>query len=143
MKRDEAIERIEEIQRIAERHTLYTLLPGIPSIVGGVLVLIGCVISYGLIQSLDFSQLVRFPVSNQVVFLLLWCVIGIIGIGQEVILTSREAKKQGIELLGRPGRLATYSLTPSIFVAAVIMVRILMDAGSESSMPSLATNVMI
>jgi hypothetical protein len=63
----------------------------------------------------------------------MWCVIGITAIAVEVILTSGDAKKQGIKLLSRPGKLAAYSLTPSIFVAVVITLRILMDTDSGSN----------
>jgi hypothetical protein len=57
MQRDEALERIAEIQRIAERTTLYTRLPGISAVIGGLMALAGCIISYLLIGSLDFAEL--------------------------------------------------------------------------------------
>ena len=38
---DEARARMQEIQRIMERATLFTLLPGTPAVIGGLLVLAG------------------------------------------------------------------------------------------------------
>jgi hypothetical protein len=137
MKHNEAMERIEEIQRIAERYTLFTLLPGIPAIIGGILVLAGCIVSYSMIRSLDFGQLAGFSASIQGAFLIMWIVIGVTAIVQEVLLTSREGKKQGIAIPGRPGKLAIYSLTPSIFVATVITIRILLDMGSETAVQNI------
>ena len=69
MKRDEALERMDEIQRIVERTALYTLLPGYPAIIGGGLALAGCVFTYGRLGSLDFGDLMRFPFSTQLVLL--------------------------------------------------------------------------
>ena len=69
MDRDEARARIEQIQRIMERATLWTHLPGPAAVVGGLLVLVGCAVSYGMIRSLDlkvanraWSELVTSPV---------------------------------------------------------------------------------
>ena len=63
----------------------------------------------------------------------MWMCIGIIAIVQEIILTTRDAKKEGIEPLSRPGKLSAYSLTPSILVAAVMSAKLLMDAGISAS----------
>ncbi len=59
MEVDEARERMREIQRIMETATLFTLLPGTAAIVGGLLVLVGCGISYWLLHSLSFGDIVR------------------------------------------------------------------------------------
>ena len=56
MNRDEAEKRVREVHRIMERTTLYTLLPGVPAIVGGVLALAGCVVSVVMMHSLDFGE---------------------------------------------------------------------------------------
>jgi uncharacterized membrane protein len=48
MEVDEAQARMREIQRIMETATLFTLLPGLAAIVGGVLTLLGCGVSYWL-----------------------------------------------------------------------------------------------
>ncbi|OGL41826.1 MAG: hypothetical protein A2161_18655, partial [Candidatus Schekmanbacteria bacterium RBG_13_48_7] len=133
MKQDEALQRIEEIQRIAERTTLYTLLPGLAAIIGGSLVIVGCAMSYIMIESFDFGCLIQLPIKDQIIFLVLWMVIGIAAIAVEVILTARDAKKQGIAPFGRPGKLSAYSLTPSVFVAVIITLKLIFDADMETA----------
>jgi hypothetical protein len=52
---DEAQARIREIQRIMERATLFTLLPGTAAVVGGLMVLAGCVASFAMVGSAALS----------------------------------------------------------------------------------------
>jgi hypothetical protein len=134
MRRDEALERLAEIQRIAETTTLYTLLPGHAAIIGGVLVFIGCIVSYAMIRSADFAQLINCSMGHQLVFLGVWAVIGAVAIGQELILANRDARRQGIALYGRPGKLSAYSLTPNILIAVVLSIQLFIDADPEAAM---------
>jgi len=133
MRRDEALERLGEIQRIAERTTLYTLLPGYAAIVGGMLIFIGCGVSYGMIRSVDFAQLMEFSTGHRSVFVGIWVVIGAVAILQELIFANRDAKRQGIALFGRPGKLSAYSLTPNIIIAIVLSIQLLNDANGENA----------
>jgi len=128
MERDEAQERMREVQRIMERTTLYTLLPGPPAIIGGVLVLIGCAVSYAMIRSPDFAALLRLSLQAQWAFCAMWAAIGAAGVALEVILTARAARKQGISPTARPARFAAFSLTPSIFIAVILTLKLMMDA---------------
>ena len=59
MNHDEAQARMTEIQRIMERATLFTLLPGTPAIVGGLMVLAGCAVSCAMFHSLDFADILK------------------------------------------------------------------------------------
>ena len=59
MDADEAASRMQEIQRIMERATLLTLLPGTPAVIGGLMVLAGCAVSYAMFRSLDFAAILR------------------------------------------------------------------------------------
>lgn len=127
MERDEALERMNEIQRIMERTTLYTLLPGAPAIIGGVLALIGCGVSYAMIRSVDFGALLTLPIREQIAFCIMWTAIGVVAVAQEVVLISLAAKRQGISPVARPGRFAALSLTPSVFIALVFTLEILTD----------------
>ena len=72
MDTDEAQARMQEIQRIMERATLFTLLPGTPAIVGGLLVLAGCAVSYAMFRSLDFAEMLHLSVGRQVAFCVMW-----------------------------------------------------------------------
>ena len=69
---DEAQARMQEIQRIMERATLFTLLPGTPAVVGGLLVLAGCAVSYAMFRSLDFADILHLSFGGQAAFCVMW-----------------------------------------------------------------------
>lgn len=127
MQKTEAMERLQEIQRIAERTTLYTHLPGVPAIVGGLLATGGCFASYLMIGSWDYADLVHSPFSTQIAFCIMWTLVGATAIGQDIVLTVRAGKKQEISPTTRPGRFAALSLSPSVLVAVVLTAKFLMD----------------
>lgn len=135
MEHDEALARMREIQRIMERTTLYTLLPGTPAVIGGILALIGCAISYAMIHSLDFARAFSLPLQAQIGFCIMWTVIGVAAVAQEIALTARAAQRQGIPPMGRPWRFAGLSLTPSVFVAVVLTIKLLMDGDIQYIVP--------
>ncbi len=126
MNRDEAQARMSEIQRIMERATLWTLLPGTAAVLGGLLVLVGCGVSYSMFRSLDFAAMLNMPVNKQVTFCLMWFLIGVAGVVLEAVFTSRAAKRQGISPTARSARVAAFSITPSVVVAMVLTVKFLM-----------------
>ncbi len=68
---DEAETRMQEIQRIMERATLFTLLPGMPAVVGGLMVLAGCAVSYAMFRS-STSQTFSTVDHRQLVFCVMW-----------------------------------------------------------------------
>jgi hypothetical protein len=122
---DEAQARMREIQRIMERATLFTLLPGTAAVVGGLLVLAGCGVSYAMFHSLDFADILHRPFYDQAAFCVMWFAIGVIGVVLEVILTTRAAAKQQLVPADRPMRVAAFSLTPSVIVAMVLTFKFL------------------
>lgn len=128
MDRDEAQARMEEIQRIMERATLWTLLPGMAAVVGGGLVLVGCGVSYWMFRSLDFAAMLEMSFSGQVTFCVMWFGIGVLGVLLEVVSTAQAAKRQGISLTVRSARVAAFSMTPSVVVAMVLTVKFLIPA---------------
>lgn len=128
MDSDEAQARMQEIQRIMERATLFTLLPGTSAILGGLLVLAGCGVSYAMIRSLDFGALVDLPFGSQAAFCVMWFLIGVAGVLLEVFFTMRAARRQDLVPAHRPMRVAAFSLTPSVVVAMVLTVRFLIPA---------------
>ncbi len=125
MDRAEAKVRMEEIQRIMERATLWTLLPGTAAVVGGILVLIGCGVSYWMIGSIDFGAMVEIPENLQVVFCVMWFSIAVAGILVHAILAAIAAKTQVLATNVLSARLATSALTPSIIVAMVLTLKFL------------------
>ncbi|NQT19049.1 MAG: hypothetical protein HQ592_05040 [Planctomycetes bacterium] len=127
MKRNEAQARMAEVQRIMERTTLYTLLPGAPAVIGGTIVLVGCIVSYALIRSVDFARVLDLSLETQIGFCIMWAAIGIVAIAQEILLMARAARIQGLSPTARPARFAAFSLTPSVAVAAVLTAKFLLD----------------
>jgi hypothetical protein len=125
MKQQEALQRIQEITRVAERTTLYTLLPGWPAIYGGVLALLGCGVSYGMLGSLHFETLAAISIPSQLLFCVIWSVIAVVAVTQDVVLTTRAARTMNLDPMARPGRFAALSLTPSVLVAVVLTLRFL------------------
>lgn len=122
---DEAQARMREIQRIMERATLFTLLPGTPAVLGGLLVLAGCAVSYGMCRSLDFADILHLSVDSQIAFCVMWFAIGVAGLLIEVLFTARAAARQQVAPAERPARVAAFSLTPSVVVAMVLTVKFL------------------
>jgi hypothetical protein len=125
MDRQEALARIAEIQRVMERASLYTLLPGGAAVIGGLLVLAGCAVSYRMLGSPDFADLLQLPLPQQVAFCLLWLGIGVAGITLELVLTARTARREGLSSGGRARRVALISLSPSVVVAMLLTFKFL------------------
>ena len=133
MDHDEAQVRMQEIQRIMERATLWTILPGTSAIIGGVMVLAGCLVSFLMFRSIDnphftpidFASLLELSLNAQIAFCVMWFLIGIGAIGAEIHFAQIQAKKQGIAPRGRSARLAFFSLTPSVVIAMVLTVKFL------------------
>ena len=126
MDRNEARERMQEIQRIMERATLWTLLPGTAAVLGGILVWIGCAVSFLMFRSLDFADMLTMTLTAQIWFCVMWFVIGVLGIVLEVVFTGVAAKRQGISTTIRSAKVVTFSMTPSVVVAMVLTVKFLM-----------------
>jgi hypothetical protein len=133
MNHDEAQIRMQEIQRIMERATLWTILPGTAAVIGGLMVLGGCVVSclmFGSIKDppfsqIDFASLLNLSLNAQIAFCVLWFLIGAGGVIVEIHFGQLQAKRQGIAPTGRSARLAFFSLTPSVIVAMVLTVKFL------------------
>jgi hypothetical protein len=120
MEIDEAQSRMREIQRIMETATLFTLLPGLAAIVGGVLTLLGCGVSYWLLNSYDFVGVAYLPPPVRKSFCLMWLVVVLASMAVNALLTIRAARRRQIALNPRPAQAAMLSLSPCIVVAAVL-----------------------
>ncbi len=133
MNRDEAQVRMQEIQRIMERATLWTILPGTAAVLGGLLVLGGCVASWLMFRSIespefsliDFACLLNLSLNLQIAFCVMWFLIGVGGFMLEIHFAQVQAKNQGISTKGRPARLTFLSLTPGVIIAMVLTVKFL------------------
>lgn len=133
MDHDEAQLRMQEIQRIMERATLWTILPGTSAILGGLMVLGGCLVSYLMFRSvnspdftpIDFASLLDLSLHGQIAFCVMWFLIGVGGVIAEIHFAQLQAKRQGISPKGRSAKLAFFSLTPGVIVAMVLTVKFL------------------
>ena len=133
MDQDEAHVRMQEIQRIMERTTLWTILPGTSGIIGGLMVLAGCAISYLMFGSIDnpnfskidFASLIDLSLNAQIIFCVLWFLIGVGGVIVEIHFAQLQAKEQGIPPKARSTRLAFFSLTPGVVIAMVLTIKFL------------------
>ena len=133
MDHDEAQLRMQEIQRIMERATLWTILPGTSAIIGGLLVLGGCLVSYLMFCSvndprftpIDFASLLDLSLNGQIAFCVMWFLIGAGGVIAEIHFAQLQAKREGISPTGRSAKLAFFSLTPGVIVAMVLTVKFL------------------
>jgi hypothetical protein len=131
MDADEAKIRMREIQRIMETATLYTLLPGAASIVGGMLVFVGCGVSLWMLQSGDFKSIMELPSNRRAVFCLMWVAIAIVSVAVNAILTVRMARRRRISINARPAQVATFALSPCVVVAAVLSYQFFVVTGKS------------
>ncbi len=126
---DEAQARMREIQRIMERATLCTLLPGTAAVVGGVAVLAGCGATYALLHGLDLAAVLQLPEAVRLGLCGLWIAIGVGSVILNVVLTMRAAAKAGFSAaMSRPAQVAAFALTPSVAVAIVLTLKVLLAA---------------
>ncbi len=133
MNQDEAQARMQEIQRIMERATLWTILPGTSAIIGGLMVLGGCLVSFLMFRSIedpsfsliDFAGLLELSLYGQIAFCVMWFLIGVGGILAEIYFAQMQARREGISPTGRSARLAFFSLTPSVVIAMVLTLKFL------------------
>jgi hypothetical protein len=128
---DEAQARMREIQRIMETATLFTLLPGTAAVIGGVLVFLGCGVSYGLLNSPDFAEILGLTPADRVTLCLMWFAVAVAAVVVNLLLTVRQAARQRIALHARPAQVAMFSLTPCVVVAAVLTFQFLMDGQKQ------------
>lgn len=135
MDRSEAEARIAEVQRIMERTTLYTLLPGPPAIVGGILALAACAATAIAARSLDFADVPGLSCGAQIAIWAAWCAVAIVGIGYEILWVRAKARRMGLLALARPARVAAFALSPSVLVAMVITARLFADLRLEYLAP--------
>ncbi len=136
MDHSEAEIRMQEIQRIMERATLWTVLPGMSAIIGGLMVLGGCLVSYIMFRpigspgsaAIDFASLLDLSLNGQIAFCVMWFLIGVGGMMGEIHFAQLQAKKKGIPPKGRSAKLAFYALTPGVVVAMVLTLKFLSPA---------------
>jgi hypothetical protein len=125
MDQNEAKEHLVTIRRIMESATQLTTLPGKAAICGGALALAGCGLSYWKMGSLDFGAMAQMAWSDRAVIIGMWALVAIIGIGVDVLMTLRLARKRGVNAWSRLAQLAAYAMGPGLLVAAILSVALI------------------
>jgi len=123
----EARKRLWEVQRIMECTTLCTLLPDVSAIIGGVLAIAGCFLTYAITGALDFQAALSLSQSSQTALFVIWGCVGVISIAQHLLISARTIRKRDLPVIVRPGQLAILALAPSVLVAIVLSVNLWMD----------------
>jgi hypothetical protein len=135
MEPEEALDRMREIQRIMERTALYTLLPGTPALVGGLLVWGAAAGSFAMLRSWDLAAIAALSPSGRLGFVALWATIAVAGIGLDVAYSLRALGKEGMPLRTRPIRFAAGALTLCLVAALAFTARIFLDGRYEYLAP--------
>lgn len=116
----EAAEHLAAIRRIMESATKLTVLPGKAAVIGGVLALAGCAVTYLIMRSLDFAAMSALPAEKRAVVIAVWGGVGILAVLVDVLLSVGLARKSGRSPWSRLEQLAVYAMGPCVGVALVL-----------------------
>ena len=122
MDQKEAMEHLATIRRIMESATQLTTLPGKAAICGGLLALIGCGVTGWKMGSLDFGAMTQMSPDDRAAMIAMWGIVAVAGIGIDVLMTLRLARKRGVNAWSRLAQLATYAMGPALLTAAALSV---------------------
>jgi hypothetical protein len=128
MNENEAVEQLATIRRIMESATRMTTLPGKAAVCGGVFALIGCVVTYWKMRSLDFAEMANLLPEDCHALVAMWALIAIAGIGVNILLTLRLARKRGVDAWSRLAQLAAYAMAPALLAATALSVTLIENA---------------
>ena len=122
MNENEAVEHLATIRRIMESATRMTTLPGKAAVSGGLLALIGCAVTYWKMRSLDFAEMAKLPPQDCHALVAMWALIAVAGIGINILLTLRLARRRGVNPWSRLAQLAGYAMAPALLAATALSV---------------------
>lgn len=122
MDQSKAAEELAKIRRIMESATQLTVLPGWAAIIGGIIALFGCGLTYRLTGSLDLAAVSLLEPGARATVIALWVLVGVLGVLIDVVLTVRLAKKRGKNPWGRLAQLAAYAMGPPLVAALAFSV---------------------
>jgi hypothetical protein len=122
MDTQEAMEHLGVIRRIMESATRLTVLPGKAAIIGGILALIGCGVTWRMMRSFDFGEMCSMGPEARARLIALWVAIVVLAVGIDVLLTMRMARLRGANAWSRLSQLAAYSMGPCVATALALTV---------------------
>ena len=119
MDHQEAVKNLRVIRKIMESSSRYTLLPGVPAIIGGCLVLAAAAYTWFVTRSLDLNELGSL-VRRADVVIGAWAAAGLLALAIDIAWASALAFRRGLNPFGRMARVAAYALGPP-FVAGLVV----------------------
>ena len=122
MDQREASEHLAVIRRIMETAAQYTVLPGWSAIVGGILALAGCAVSYVLVDGLDLAAADKLAPARRAGLVAVWVAVAVAAVVVDVILTFRAAARRGLKPWSRLARMAAYAVGPSVVIGCALTV---------------------
>jgi hypothetical protein len=122
MDANEAAKHLATIRRIMESATQYTVLPGRAAICGGLLVLVGCGVTYGLMGSLDFKAVSQMAAGRRGALIGMWVGIALAAVAQDIVWTLHLARRRGRNPWSRLAQLASCAVGPSIAAGCMLSV---------------------
>jgi hypothetical protein len=132
----EAARDLASIRQIMESARRVTVLPGDAAILGGVLALIGCGVTYSWTKSFDFGALDYTAGVSRGRIIALWLGIAVLGVLGDIVLTCRSAHKRGAPPWPRLGQMAAYAVGPAVIVGLLLTVA-LARAGQWGMVPGM------
>ncbi len=122
MDADEAGKHLATIRRIMESATQLTVLPGKAAIIGGLLALAGCVVTYCLMGSFDFHVMKDFDQAGRLHVLAVWVAVAVLGLVVDVVLTNLAAKKHNRRPWTRLAQMGAYAVGPAVVAGVALTV---------------------
>lgn len=122
MDAEEAAEHLARIRRIMESATQLTVLPGKAAIVGGVLCLAGCWVTYRLMGCCDFGRMRDLAPSVRMQIVGVWLGVAAAGLAVDIAMTVLSAGRQGRRPWTRLAQMAAYAVGPGVAAGIVLTV---------------------
>jgi len=122
MDANEAAKHLATIRRIMESATRLTVLPGRAAILGGLLALAGCGVTYWQMGSLDLAQINTLAASLRHRLICVWAAVAVLGIAMDVLMTVLTARKHGQRAWSRLAQMAAYTVGPGIAAGLFLTV---------------------
>ncbi len=122
MQPHEAEKQLATIRRIMESATQLTVLPGKAAVIGGLIALVGCAVSYWQVGSLDFGQVNDIEASMRWRLIGVWAAVAVLGVAIDVLMTVRLARKHGEAPWSRLSQLAAYAMGPGIAAGIALTI---------------------
>jgi hypothetical protein len=119
MNHEDAARDLKVIRSIMESSSKYTLLAGIPAIIGGCLVLGAALVTYLLTRSLCLDDLGRHVLDADKI-ITLWAGAALLALVIDVAWAAVISFRRGLNPFGRMARVAAYALGPPFVAGAAV-----------------------